>query len=292
MVPGPRVQRLWLAVASLTIALLVVGLSGPRSEPGLVERVGRGAEIAILLDRSASMDSTIRRKINMNYQEQQVTKTKNMLARESLAWLLQQRPENRYALTVFHVAAMRVTDFTDDVGIVQAGLDASGIGRGDRETNMGVALLTAIAAFDGRPYTGSRVLLLVSDGGAKLDRETRERIAEGLERNQIGLYFIHVKSGINDHDLALVGTDTESEAEEVTLHLFFKSLGVPYQVFEADDEASMAEAVAIIDEQQNAPLSYFEETAGADYSRWLFAGAGVACIALTALSLVRLESLA
>ena len=288
---GQRLHRIWLAVAAITIAILVLGLAGPKGESALVERVGRGAEVSVLLDRSASMDATIRRKINMNYQEQQTTRTKKDIAREALSWLLQQRPENRYSLTLFHVVPMRVTGFTSDVGILQAGLDASAIGRGAKETNMGAALLAAIEGFKGRPYTGSRVLLLVSDGGAKLDKTTRDRISEGLQLNQISLHFIHVKSGINDHNLETVGTDTDSIAEEVTLHLFFKSIGIPYQVFEAEDEESMGEAVAIIDEQQDTPLIYHEQSPGIDYSRWLFMSAMLSCVLLAALALVRLQTI-
>ena len=60
---GLRLHRIWLGLAVLTLALLVIGLAGPRSSAGLIERIGRGAEIAIVLDRSASMDSHIRRRI-------------------------------------------------------------------------------------------------------------------------------------------------------------------------------------------------------------------------------------
>ena len=154
------------------MALLVIGLAGPTGPERIVERIGRGAEISILLDRSASMDGMVRRPMPKDYQPTQVQMNKNGIAREALSWLLAQRPENRYSLLLFSVVPMQITDFTDDMGLLQAGLDASAIGRGPKETNMGTALLSAIEGFDKRPYTGSRALLLVSDGGAKLDEET------------------------------------------------------------------------------------------------------------------------
>jgi len=293
---GRRLNIVWKTLAAITIALLVLGLAKPQSSAGVIERVGRGAELSILLDRSASMDTQIRRKIKKDYQSKQSTKTKNDIAREALSWLLRQRPENRYALTVFHVVPMRVTDFIDDIQMLQAGLDASAIGRGAKETNMGVALLAAIEGFDQRPYTGSRALLLVSDGGAKLDKITRDKIQQGLQRNQISLYFVYVKSGINNADLIntdlhTVGTDADSRSEEVALHLFFKNIGVAYQVFEADDEQSMQDAIATIDQQQNLPLTYYQRIPGTDYSRWLFICAFISCVGLTVLALVRLEKL-
>ncbi|OED38205.1 hypothetical protein AB833_20815 [Chromatiales bacterium (ex Bugula neritina AB1)] len=288
---GQRIHRLWQTVAALTMALLVFALAGPMSSENVIERIGRGAEISILLDRSASMDSEIRRAMPKDYQPKQATQTKNGIARESLTWLLAQRPENRYALTLFNVVPMRVAEFTDDTGILQAGLDASGVGRGPKETNMGVALLAAIDTFRQRPYTGTRALLLVSDGGAKLDALTRKRVSEGLKQHQISLYFIYVQSGINTPDFDLVGTDVKTRSEEVELHLFFKNLGTRYQVFQADDLDSMGEAVASIDSQENQPLTYFEKIPGVDYSRWMYFAALLSCAVLAAIALVRLETL-
>ncbi|MEE9334001.1 MAG: vWA domain-containing protein [Granulosicoccaceae bacterium] len=288
---GQRLHRLWLGLAALTIALLVIALAGPKSSERLSERIGRGAEISILLDRSASMDGEVKRPILRDYQSIQVQETKNGLARQALSWLLSQRPENRYALTLFSVVPMRIADFTDDTGFLQAGLDASGIGRGPKETNMGLALLAAIEAFDQRPYTGSRAVLLVSDGGAKLDEETRKRIQEGMQRNQISLYFVYVQSGINTPNFDLVGTDTAVNTEEVELHLFFKNLGTKYQVFQADDVGSMGEAVAAIDSQENLPITYYEKNAGIDYSRVLFILALISCAALAMIAAVRMEAL-
>ena len=288
---GQRLHRLWKGLAALTIAILVVAIAGPKSAESVIERIGRGAEISVLLDRSASMDGEVRRPILKDYQSIQVQQTKNDLAREALSWLLQQRPENRYALTLFNVVPIRIADFTDDTIFLQAALDATKIGRGPKETNMGVALLSAIDAFEMRPYTGSRALLLVSDGGAKLDDTIRKQIQEGLQRHQISLYFIYVQSGINAPDFQLVGTDTSALSEEVALHVFFKSLGTRYQVFQADDMSSMSEAVASIDDQENLPLTYFEKVPGIDYRRLLFIAAFLSCSALGLIALIRLESL-
>ncbi len=290
-VTGQRLHRLWQGLAALTIALLVVALAGPKSSESVIERIGRGAEISILLDRSASMDGEIRRPILRDYQLNAEQETKNGLARDALSWLLEQRPENRYALTLFNVVPMRIAEFTDDTEFLNAALDATSIGRGPKETNMGIALLAAIDAFNQRPYTGSRALLLVSDGGAKLDEATRKKIQEGLVKNQISLYFIYVQSGINAPDFELVGTDATSLAEEIELHIFFKNLGTQYQVFQADDVASMGEAVSTIDSLENLPLTYYEKIPGMDYSRLLFIGALLSCLVLALIAVTRLEAL-
>jgi len=123
---------------------------------------------------------------------------------------------------------------------------------------------------------------------APTQEETRRKIQRGMELNKISLYFIHVQSGINTVNLELVGTDTESQSEEVALHLFFKELGTEYQVFQADDEASMAESVALIDQQQNLPLSYFERVPGIDYSRFAYALAIMGCLILCVIATLRM----
>ena len=60
---GDAVQWLWRLAAVSTMATTVLGLAGPGIREGRVELIGRGAEIAILLDRSSSMDAKIHRNL-------------------------------------------------------------------------------------------------------------------------------------------------------------------------------------------------------------------------------------
>ena len=289
---GRLVQLLWQLLAILTIAFIIVGLARPGQSETRIERIGRGAEISILMDRSSSMDASIRRNAPKLGEQAQATQSKNDVARNALSWLLRQRPQNRYALTLFNTAPIRVAPFTDDVAIVQAGLDASDIGRGSNKTNMGLGLLAAIDGFEGRSYTGSRAILLVSDGGARLDDTVRERIQRGLERNRISLYFIFIQSSPNSPNLELVGTDADASVEEVALHVFFKSLNSEYRVFQAEDPESMAAAVKEIDALQNLPLIYYERVARIDYSRGFYIAALACCLFLAGLTATKLERLA
>jgi len=289
---GRSLQWLWQLAAILTMASIVLGLAGPGIREGRVELIGRGAEIAILLDRSSSMDAVIRRNAPKLGEQAQATRSKNDAARQALSWLLRQRPENRFSLTLFNAASLRVAPFTDDVAIVQAGLDASDIGRGPSDTNMGLGLLAAIEGFEGRSYSGSRAILLVSDGGAKLDDDMRERIRQGLARNRISLYFVFIRSDPNSPNLELVGTDADTLVEEVALHVFFANLDSEYRVFQAEDPDSMARALAQIDQLQNLPLIYHQRVPRIDYSRPCFAAALCCGLFLLGLAATRLGRLA
>lgn len=288
---GSLLKAFWSGFAVLTFVFLIVALAGPGRSELQIERIGRGAELSILMDRSASMDTNVVQVELKAGELPRESHTKNDVVREALSDLINERPENRYSLSLFSVAPIHVAPFGDDPDIVLSGLSASGIGRGPNKTNMGLALVSAIERFDGRSFTGSRAILLVSDGGAKLDEVTREQIRTGLNRNRISLYFIYIQSGVNSPDLETVGIDADAATDEIALHLFFKQLGTEYKVFQADDPDSMAAAVTEIDQLQNLPLSYFEQIPRIDYSRWLYFAALGCCLALAGLTAVKLEQL-
>lgn len=285
---GMIAEGVWRSLAVGSIGLIVVALAGPgRAESG-IERMTRGAELSILLDRSASMDAGIRYGLPQPGDAPRVSTTKNRIVREALATLVATRPDNRYALTLFNAAPIRVSPFGDDSAIVQAALAGSAIGRGPSETNMGRALLAAIDSFEGRAYTGSRAILLVSDGGARLDEVTRRRISQGLARERVALYFIYVRSSPNSPELEHMGPNAQVDVEEVALHVFFEGLDTDYEVFDAEDPASMAAAVERIDERQNLPLTWIEKRPRVDHRKGVLGAALVAGLGLLALSGLRI----
>src|SRR5207248_2669420 len=119
---------------------------------------------------------------------------KAKVARDLLAQFVVQRPDDRFALMFFSTKPLSIVSFTQHDEVVQAGIAAADIGRGLANTEVGRALLAAIKEFDLRAYSGSRIILLVSDGGAYLDEATRQRILAGLARNRIALYWIYLRS--------------------------------------------------------------------------------------------------
>ena len=155
---------------------------------------------------------------------------------------------------------------------------------------MGSALLVAIGEFEGRPYSGSRVILIVSDGGAQLDEPTRERIRAGLVHEKIALYWVYVRSGPNSPDLT-AGTNTVyGSAEEQALHDFFRTLKTPYHLYQTDDSEAMAAAMAEIDRQQNFPLSYHERVPRRDFGASFHLAALLCCAGLLACRALQLRS--
>jgi mxaC protein len=294
--PDDRVGRiagfLWRAFAVSAMAGIVVGLAGPGQAGTEQLRTGRGAEILLLMDRSASMDANIIPKdVKAGGQFDSSRKTKSQIVRELLSEFVTRRPDDRFAFMAFSTSPMLVTPFTHNRSMIQAGLAATGVGRGLPDTHMGSALLAAIDAFEGRPYSGSRIVLLVSDGGAQLDEATRERVRAGLARAKVGLYWVYIRSNPNSPDLTRddPGQGIYDSVDELALHDFFRTLPTPYRLYQTDDAEAMAAAMAEIDRQQNFPLTYAERVARIDHSAAFYAFALLCCAGLLACRALQLR---
>jgi mxaC protein len=286
----------WLrsAFAVLGIASIVAGLAGPGRPQTQVARTGRGAEIVVLIDRSRSMDERMLpsnwRTIDPIVRTQQAWNRgpqKSKTARDLLSKFVAQRPDDRFALMFFSAGPLPVVNFTQHDDVVLAGITAGGTGPGLSSTDVGRALIAAIAEFDLREYSGSRIVLLVSDGGAQLDPPTRKRIAAGLARNRIALYWLYLRS-INSPSLD--SQDPQSDAvAEIAMHHFFQSLSTPYHAYQAAEPKDLAQAVADVGRQQNLPLDYLERIPRRDYDRLCFGLGAFSCVMLLSFGAVQLR---
>jgi hypothetical protein len=170
---------------------------------------------------------------------------------------------------LFSSTPMAVVPFTQHGEVVQAAIQAGGIGRGLSETDIGRALLAGAEQFERRAYSGSRIVLLVSDGAAQIDPDMRERIARALKKHRIAVYWVFIRSALSQGLEADPTTTATFRRRRCTA--FLKSTGVPYQAFEAEDPEAVKQAVAEVDRQQNLPLDYAERIPRRDFSAWFFA---------------------
>jgi mxaC protein len=265
----------------LAVALLAFGLAGTHLRESRVERVGSGAEVALLLDRSRSMDQPFARVRNGSDTS---AESKSLVAERALSGFAAGRTHDAFSLTVFSSTAIRVLDFTDKQEAVQAAIRAHAIGRGLADTDMGRALLSVLAQFDDRPYSGSRLVLLVSDGGAQLDSDTREAIVRAARRNRVGLYWIYIRSAFSPGLSGEAGEapDDTDTVPERSLNRFFRQLGTPYRAYEAEDPAALGRAVADVDRLERLPLAYADIVPRRDLSGALYAAAALLCLAIAA----------
>jgi mxaC protein len=289
---GRSVRVALTLLAVVAFASLVLALARPGRPEMQVQRVGKGAEILILLDRSRSMDDhmlpshwrTLDPTVLLHHKGRQ----KSEVARDLLSKFVAQRPEDRFSLMYFSNRPLSVVPFTQHAAVMQAGIAAGGTGRGLAETEVGRALTAAIQAFDDRAYSGSRIILLVSDGGAHLDEATSAGIRAGLARNRIALYWLYLRS-YNSARLDAQEARWEN-VPEMALHRFFQTLPTPYRAYEAEIPEDLDKAVAEVGRQQNLPLEYSEKIPRQDYSRAFIALAACACLGLLLFRFLMLRS--
>jgi len=282
----------WLerGLAVFAIAATVLGLAGPQREEVPVERVGRGAEIVLLLDRSRSMDQPFATAAMVNWFDTS-GETKGHAARRLLAEFTARRRNDAFAMVAFSTNPITVLPFTRQGEAVQAAIAAAGIGRGLAETDIGRGLLRAASLFESRPYSGSRIVLMVSDGGAHLDEDTRRRVAAAMKRSRIALYWIYIRSfGSPGLTPAAGGAHSDSDlVPESALHRYFGSMGTPYQAFEAESADALQRAMAAVDQAENLPIVYTTRVPQLDLAPLCYGMALLAALALTALYLLEVR---
>ncbi len=272
--------RLEKALAMLAIAAVFIGLSGVASPETTVERVGSGAEILVLLDRSASMDDALPdRSIKTPLVDKHAEPKKRKIARAALAEFASGRPHDVIGLMMFSENQFQVMPFNMRGEVIQGAIQAGGVGSGLGNTDVGSAVLAASSRFDERPNTGSRIIMLVSDGGAQIAPAVRTQIADSLKRNRITLYWIYLRS-YNQPGLAQSDSAEFDTNAEVQMHRFFSSLATPYRAFEAENQESMQRAIEAVGQQQMLPITYQQRLPSVDRAVIFFIIAALACAAL------------
>ena len=291
------------AAAALALAGLVLALAEPYRPEYTVERVGRGAEIVLVLDRSRSMDQGFggARAAGapvrgtgpeaLDYYSRlraaQNRESKGQVARQLLGDFASRRPDDRFGMVLFSTLPMRVLEFTQKPDAIQAAIAAGNIGRGLSETNIGLALESALGYFNDRPYTGSRIVMLVSDGGDRLDAAIRDRISHLVHKHRVAIYWIYIRSAMSaglkpaeaDNPAAPVNAEA---APEYFLHRFFEQLGTPYRAYEADNPEALQKAIDDVNRLENLPIVYEDVVPRRSLAPWALGAALLAVLLLLA----------
>jgi mxaC protein len=258
--PASRILEVGLRIiAAATIVLVLLGLSHPFLPATEVERIGEGAQIVLLLDRSRSMDQPFGGQSFENPLDMRNADPKGAIARRVLSEFVAARRNDQYAMLVFSTQPIKVLPLTDKPAPIQAAITAGNVGRGLTDTDVGNGIVAAVKLFDDQPYTGSRLVLLISDGGARLDLATRKQIANLLQLNRVALYWIYISSRNSPAmDTVPDQNPTDETAPARTLHAFFNTLETPYRLFDAEDPDALATAIAEVNRLQSLPIRAFD----------------------------------
>jgi mxaC protein len=278
-------DRLLRFAGVAAVSFLALGLAGPYLREQWVERIGTGAHIVLLLDRSSSMNENFTGK----YLGARAGDSKSAMARKLLSEFAARREHDLFAMVDFAAAPIYVLPLTQDRQAVQAAIAAAG-GRGHGVTNIAPGLAMALDFFTGKPVTGSRIILLVSDGAARIDDETRDRLRQWFRATQSSLYWIYLRNPKSAPLTETPANPNESTTPEYFLHQYFQELGVPYRAFEAENPDAMQRAIAEVERLENQPLRYPEKLPRRDVSGYCYGAALVFLLLLIAAKAAEVES--
>jgi mxaC protein len=157
-------------------------------------------------------------------------------------------------------------------------------------TNIAPALAMALGYFDQQPLTSSRIILLISDGAAKMEAETQVALRQLFQQNQARLYWIYLRNRNGVTLSAKPKNSNESMTPELFLHQFYQTLDVPYRAFEAENPQMLRDSITEIDQLENKPILYYEKTPRRDLANWCYAIALFLLVLLIPLRMMELRA--
>jgi mxaC protein len=267
-----RLARSLQLAASVALAAIVAGLAGPYLPEAPFARVGLGAEIVLLLDRSRSMDQKFGPETNtLHAGDERTDESKAKIAKRLIGEFSAGRPNDVFSMIDFTNIAIPTLDFTQKQAAVQAAIRAADVGRGLSDTDIGHALQAAGERFSERVYTGSRIVLLVSDGGGQIEPDLRKYLTQLYRRNRIALYWIYIRSYYSPPLTGPIDTENEDAVPERFLNKFFGGIGIPYHAYEAQNPEALKRAIADVGRLEAHPITITDIAPRRDLSTPLFA---------------------
>jgi mxaC protein len=278
-------------LGALAIAALVLGLSGLHRLGQSIERLGEGANIVLLFDRSASMNDTFAGQAPTKSGEE----SKSAAARRFLKQFVTKREHDRFGIAAFSTSPMFVLPLSDHKDATLGAIDAIEQ-PGLALTNVGKGLAMALSMHDADILStqgadgglAARAIVLVSDGAAVIDRKVQQKLEAAFTKRPVNLYWIFLRTEGSRGIFDVPGpddTDTPYAMPERHLNLFFQNLKIPYKAFEVENPAAVGDAVAAIDKLERRPMRYDERIPQKDLSVVAY---GVAAVALLLLILAKL----
>ena len=290
MIPKDRLSSIIAIIlkfiATLILIMIIIGLSGPHSRQKEIEKTGIGAQIGLVLDRSASMDDPF-----AGNDQTKVGEIKSAAAARLIIEFVQSRANDMIGMVTFSNSAMYVLPLTDNKNAIISAVRATA-GNALFQTNIGSGLTTGAELFNKVPDSGSRAVILLSDGGGRIDAATQEKIKDWFGRFKISLYWIVLRQpgGISIFNTSYKPRDDDPLPPQIELNEFFKTLPSSFQAYEAEDPKTLQKAIEDINQKEKKLIKYFEKIPGQDYSTHCFVTAALLMIVLLTLKLIEVKS--
>ena len=274
------------SLSSLIIFIMILAISEPYSNQKVVSKIGEGAQIGLVLDRSASMDEPF-----SGSDEDTVGETKSAAASRLIIDFFESRSNDMVGVITFSNSAMYVLPLTQNKDAIKAAVNATA-GNALFQTNIGAGLTSSAELFADVDDSGSRAIILLSDGAGRIDANTQQKIKDWFDQFQIGLYWIVLKQegGISIFDEDYVPRDEDQLPPQIELFEYFKTFRSPFNAYEAEDPKSLALAIKDINLKEKKPIKYNEIIPGTNHSTKLLITAFLMALLLFALKLIEVKS--
>lgn len=275
-------------LAVLALLFIILGIAGPHTAAQNVERIGEGAQLVLTIDRSASMDDPFSGSmVNAG----QTGESKSAAARRLITDFVNQRKNDMFGMVTFSNSAMYVMPLTQSREAILAAIEAAG-GPGLFQTNIGSGLTMALGMFDKTPDSGSRAIVLLSDGGGRISAHAQQKIRDWADRLHVTLYWIVLRQpgGVSIFDENFKPEEDRPLPPSIELNQYFKTFRTEYHPYEAEDPQSLAMAIDDINRKEKKPIRYLEQIPGHDFTTHCFAIAAAMIALLLGIKLLEVKS--
>ncbi|HEY0906457.1 MAG TPA: vWA domain-containing protein [Methylophilus sp.] len=289
MVPvDPLSERMHLIVKAATALLLlslVLALAGPQGDSHAEPKVGKGAQSVFVIDRSVSMDHPFAGQSNGGH----AAEIKSAAARRLITAFIDSRPDDMMGVVGFTNSALYGMKITTNRDGIHAAIQAA-TGPALNQTNIGAGITNAVTLFESIDSTGSRAIVLLSDGAGKLSPHVKYQLRQQLVGKKLNLYWIVLRE---PDDISIFTDnvyDEERVPEAIALDRFFHSLNIKYKAFEADNATALESALREIDAKERNVIQYSIMIPGHDYAKDLILLALLLGLGLVMIKHIRIYS--
>ena len=265
IVPHDRVSDIANFAVKLVTALLltsiVIAIAGPQGAEQQVQRIGTGAQTVLVIDRSVSMDHPFAGDSSSG----RAAEIKSAAARRLITKFIDSRPDDMMGVVGFTNSALHGIKITANRDAIHSAINAA-TSAGINQTNIGAGITKGVTLFDQIPSSGSRAIILLSDGAGKLSPRVKQVIAKELTEKKINLYWIVLRE---PNDVSIFSKNEYAEdriPNAIQLDRFFQSLKIKYKAFEADNPTALQSALREIDSKEKNIIQYELALPGHDYA--------------------------
>lgn len=249
-------------IISAIILSLILALASPQGASKKVLKVGKGAQTVFVIDRSVSMDHPFAGQSNSG----RAAEIKSAAARRLITQFIDSRPDDMMGVVGFTNSSLYGMKITTNIDAIHSAINAA-TGSAINQTNIGAGVTQAVTLFDNIQSSGSRAIILLSDGAGKLSPRVKQKIKKELTSKKLNFYWIVLREPDDISIFTKQVYPADAVPDAIALDKFFKSLKIKYKAFEADNPATLQSALQYIDSKEKNIIQYSVNIPGHDYSR-------------------------